>query len=112
MTELIVERSYYYYPGTFVLRLINGLVGIIEAAFVLRLILELLGASPSSAFVAAVYEITGRLLGPFAGAFPNFSLGVGFVIDVSTIVAMIGYAIVGWLVIRLLSLIFTATTMP
>ncbi len=102
MSELVLERTY---PGTFVLRLINGLIGVVESALALRLILELLGASPSSRFVAAVYEITGRLLGPFAGAFPNFLLG-GFVIDVTTIFAMIGYAILGWLIIRLLSFIF------
>ncbi len=104
MAELVLERSNYY-PGTFVLRLINWIVGIIEAALVLRMVLELFGASPASKFVAMVYGITDKLLGPFVGAFPNFSLGGGFVIDVTALLAMIGYAILGWLVIRLLSFI-------
>ncbi|MDO8481693.1 MAG: YggT family protein [bacterium] len=105
MAELVIEHSHYY-PGTFVPRLINGIIGIIEAVLSLRLVLELLGASPSARFIAFVYQITDGLLGPFAGAFPSFSLGGNFVIDLSIIVAMIGYAILGWLIIRLLSFIF------
>ncbi len=111
MAEYVIDRSIYY-PGMFVFRLINGLIGIIECAFVLRLILELLGASPSSQFVAIVYGITDRLLGPFAGAFPNFSLGGSYVIDITAIFAMIGYAIVGWLIIRLISFVFVSTNLP
>ncbi|MCR4281021.1 MAG: YggT family protein [Candidatus Kaiserbacteria bacterium] len=104
MAELLIDRG--YYPSTFVYRLINGLIGIIESAFALRLVLELFGASPSSQFVGLVYGITDGLIGPFAGAFPNFSLGGGFVINITVILAMIGYAILGWLIIKLLSFIF------
>jgi hypothetical protein len=105
MAELVVGRTYYY-PGVFVYRLVNGLIGLIDAALALRLVLELFGASASSQFVATVYEITDRLLGPFVGAFPNFSLGSGFVIDVTAILGMIGYAILGWIIIRVFALIF------
>lgn len=101
-----------YSPGAFVFRLINGVIGIIEAALALRFMLKLFGASAASQFVAFVYGITDRLLGSFAGAFQNFSLGGGLVIDITAIFAMIGYAILGWLIIRLLSFIFSSTHMP
>ncbi len=104
MAEIAVNRP--YYPGIFVLRLINAIVGIIEAALALRLILELFGANSSSQFVAVVYQITDNLLGPFLGAFPNLSLGYSFVLDITTILAMIAYAIAGWIIIRLLSFLF------
>lgn len=108
MAELVV-RERRYYPGNLAVRLVNVLVGLIELVFALRLLLELLGASAASQFVATVYSISDRLLGPFAGAFQNFSLGGGYVVDVNAIVAMIGYAILGWIVIRILSFILSST---
>ena len=105
MVEYIVERTSYY-PGTFVLRVVDTIIGIIEAMLGLRLILQLLGANPASQFIAWVYGITDSIIGPFAGAFPALMLG-GFVIEFTTIFAMIGYAIIGWLIIRLLSFLFS-----
>jgi hypothetical protein len=70
----------------------------------------LFGASSASAFVAAVYGITDKFIAPFAGAFSNLSIGGGFVFDIATILAMIGYAILGWLIIRLLSFVFMSNS--
>lgn len=101
----VYEREYYY-PAGFAVRLVNILIGLIEAAFALRIILKLLAANPGSEFVAWVYAVTDRLLGPFAGAFPVFGLGGGAVIELSVILAMIGYSILGWLIVRLLHFMF------
>ena len=107
MTDTIIRNG--YYPGSFVLQLVNVLVGIIEAAFAVRIVLELFGASPSAPFIAWIYGVTGSLLGPFAGAFPNLSLGGGYVVDVVAILAMIVYAVIGWIIIQLLSFVFVST---
>ncbi|HEY5383256.1 MAG TPA: YggT family protein [Candidatus Paceibacterota bacterium] len=107
MEDVIIERSYYY-PGAFVARVVNGVFGLIEAALVLRLVLELLGANPSSQFIAWVYGVTDPLIGPFVGAFPGLSIGNGYAIELVIVVAMIGYAIIGWLVMKLLSFIFSS----
>ncbi|MDO8575970.1 MAG: YggT family protein [bacterium] len=96
----------YYYPAGFAVRLVNILIGLIEAAFALRIILKLLAANPSSQFVALTYDITDRLLGPFAGALPVFVIGGNMVLELSVVLAMIGYSVLGWLVIRLLHFIF------
>ena len=104
MAELAVEQR--YYPAIFVARVINWIAGIIELALALRLLLELFGANSASQFVAWVYGVTSVILGPFAGAFPNLSLGGSSIVDVVTIMAMIGYAILGWILIQFLSLIF------
>jgi hypothetical protein len=97
------------YPGTFVVRFINGLVGIIEFALALRFVLELFGANPSSQFIAWIYGVTNALIGPFVGAFPGLYIGGNFVIDIVAILAMIAYAILGWLIVRLLSFVFIST---
>jgi len=106
MAEMVLRQR--YYPGIFVARLINMILGVVEFALAVRIVLELFGASPSSEFVAWVYSITGTLIGPFAGAFPGLAMGPTSVIDVVAILAMIGYAVIGWLVIQLLSFIFTS----
>ena len=106
MAELIYTRS--YYPGILAERVINVVVGIIELLLAVRLVLELLGANSSSAFIAWIYNASYGLVSPFMGAFPSLSLGTGSVIDLSTVLAMIVYAVIGWIVIRLLSFIFVS----
>ena len=106
MTDVIVQQRPYYYPGIFIMRIVSGVVGLIEAMLVLRLVLQLLGANPSSQFIAWVYGVTDNFVGPFAGAFPSLTVGA-YAAEFSTIFAMIGYAIIGWLVGRLLSFIFS-----
>ncbi len=89
----------------FVARVINGVFGLIEAVLVLRLALELLGANPGAGFIAWIYGITDPLVAPFVGAFPALSLGA-YGAELSTLVAMVGYAIIAWLIGLLLSFIF------
>ena len=105
MAEYVVQRERYYdySPSLMAARIVNTIIGIIEFTLVLRIVLQLLGASTASSFVAWVYSVTDALMGPFLGAFDSWSIGYG-AMDVSAIFAMIGYAILGWLVIRLLSL--------
>jgi hypothetical protein len=109
MTEIIATTTTYH-PGIFVVRLVNTIIGLIEAAFALRIVLELFAANPASEFIAWVYNVTGTLIGPFSGAFPSIPLGGGSVIDVVAILAMIVYAVIGWLVLQLLLFIFSAAT--
>jgi hypothetical protein len=104
MAQLVLEREYYY-PEILVSRIINTIIGIAETLLAIRFILKLLGASPASQFIAWFYDLTSRLVGPFAGAFPSFSLA-GFEIETATILAMIAYVIIGWLLIRLFALVF------
>src|SRR5665213_3344190 len=99
-----LARGGYYYQDFFITRLVNGIIGILEVALVLRVILELFGASASSSFVSWLYGVTNAIVAPFVGAFASLNVGSGgLVIDVVAIVAMIGYALLGWIVIKLLS---------
>lgn len=111
MADLVYEHRYWYYPSTMPASIVNWIVSIIEFFLAVRLVLVLFGASSSSAFVAWLYEFTGRLVSPFFGAFPNIVLG-SFVIEIATIFAMVGYAIIGWLAIQLLALISRALERP
>ncbi len=105
MAELILERGEYYYPELLVSRVINTVVGIAESLLAIRIVLKLLGASSASQFIAWYYDLTDRLVAPFTGAFPSFALG-SFTIETASILAMLAYAVIGWLVIRLFALVF------
>ena len=109
MADTVIERErtfyYYSFPGELIARAVNAVIGIIEFMLLLRFLLQLLGASPASDFIAWVYGVTDGLMGPFAGAFPTLSFITGG-IDLSVILAMIGYAIIGWIITRLLTLVF------
>jgi uncharacterized protein YggT (Ycf19 family) len=101
------DRTYYYNPGVVVARIINTIIGIIEATLVLALVLKLFGANAQAPIIAWVYNLSDRLVGPFAGAFPALGVQGGTVIDFSIILAMVGYAIIGWILTWLLSLAIT-----
>ena len=106
MAELVYTRPYTYTPMYYIGRAINVVLGIIELLLALRIVLELLAANSGSAFVAWVYSVSGSLVGPFFGAFPNIALGAGgSFIDLAAILAMIAYSILAWLLIMLLSFI-------
>jgi hypothetical protein len=106
MAELVYEeRGIYYNPAVVLIRFINAVIGIIEFFLLLRLGFELLSANPASPIVGWLYDFTGRLISPFVGAFPDLSLA-GFNLDISVILAMIAYAILGWLLAWLIDLAF------
>lgn len=88
-----------------VTQLIWLMVGILEATFALRILLKLIAANPSSPIAALVYAFTGLFLIPFSGLTVTPSAG-GMVLEISTFIAMLIYALVGWAIERLVWLIF------
>ena len=67
----------------------------LEVLLTIRFFLELLGASPFAAFTFIVYVATDLFLAPFQGIFARPSQGP-FVLDTSTLVALIVYPLLGW----------------
>ena len=94
-----------------VTQLIWLMIGILEAAFALRILLKLIAANPSSPIAALVYTFTGLFLIPFSGLTVTPSVG-GMVLEISTFIAMLIYALVGWAIERLVWLIFYSPRGP
>ena len=82
--------------------LVNIVFGIIEFLLTLRFVFKFIVANSSAPFVAWLYGATATLVSPFANIIPNLNLG-GFVIDFATLVALIVYAFVGYLLLELFS---------
>ncbi len=70
----------------------------------LRFVLKLLGANASNGFVNWIYENSGEILGPFRNIFPAANLD-GFVIEFSTIFALVVYGIIGMLAFYLIDIL-------
>lgn len=83
-------------PSVFIARLVFFIFGVIIAFIALRFILLLLGANEGNAFVDLVYGISGALVAPFYGIFGNTPQFGASVVDVSSIVAIIVYALIAW----------------
>ena len=88
-----------------VTQLIWLLFGILEAMFVLRIGLKLIGANADSPIVALIYGFTSLFLFPFTGLIGSPTVG-SMVLELSSMFAMLVYALIGWAIERVVWLIF------
>lgn len=85
-------------------QVIYFLFGTLEVLLVFRLIFKLAGASFGSAFVQMIYGLTGIFIWPFEGIFRrglSQGLETTSVLEPSTIVAIIAYAVLAWGIVKL-----------
>jgi hypothetical protein len=80
-------------------------LGILEALLALRFFLKLAAANPASPIAVAIYGFTGFFLLPFAGLVGTPAAG-GMVLEFTTLIAMLVYALIGWGIERILWVIF------
>ncbi len=79
------------------------ILNIVEALLLIRFVLKLLGANSAAGFTSGIYAITEPFVLPFRGIFPTPSAS-GSVLEWSTIIAMIIYALVAYGIVQLLRL--------
>lgn len=76
--------------------------GILEVLLVLRLILRLVGANQDNAFVNFIYGLSYPFVALFANLVQNPTLSTSSVLEITTIIAIIVYSIIAWLIGRLI----------
>jgi hypothetical protein len=86
----------------FLILFVEIVVGFVEVFILFRIILKLFGANPNTPFVTWVYETTRGLVAPFAGIFPSPVIEGGFVIEFSSIFALVIYALIGYFLTELI----------
>lgn len=86
-------------------QLIWLLFGILEALIALRIGLMLIGANPDSPIVALIYGVTGLFLFPFTGLIGSPTVG-NMVLELSSLFAMLIYALLAWALERIVWLAF------
>ena len=85
--------------------MIYFLFGALEILLTFRLVLKFIGAGISSGFVNLIYDLSGVFILPFEGIFRRmYSQGAETisVLEPSTIVAIIIYAVLAWGIVKLI----------
>src|SRR6266571_2127440 len=69
-------------------------LGVLEVILLLRFLFRLLAANQSSSFVALLYDLSSSFIAPFRGIFTDPVLTRSAVLEISTLVAMLIYALI------------------
>jgi len=78
-----------------VTQLIWLFLGILESMIALRVVFKLLGVNAANAFATLLYGVTNIFVAPFESLVGAPSAG-GMVLEISSIIAMIVYALLAW----------------
>jgi uncharacterized protein YggT (Ycf19 family) len=88
---------------------INFIVGVIAFFLGFRFLFRLFGASENAPFVRWLYATTEPLLNPFSGIFPAPALQGRYVVEFTTLVALLVYMFIGYLFVQLVMAISNYT---
>ena len=84
--------------------IVNLMLSLAVALLGMRFILKLFGANGSNEFVSWIYATSAEVLGPFRGVFPAQDVD-GFVVEFSTIFAVMVYLIIGMFALYIIELL-------
>lgn len=91
-----------------VMQAVHLIFGVVVGLVGIRFILKALGANPNADFAAFMYNLTQPLVAPFVGLFGTPQAD-GVVIEPHSLVAIIVYALIGWVLGRLVWVIMGET---
>ena len=74
--------------------------GLIEGLIAIRFVLKALGANPQAGFAEFIYGLTAPLVAPFVGLFGS-PQAQGSVLEMHSLVALVVYALLAWLLGKL-----------
>ena len=74
--------------------------GIVEGLIGLRVLLKLIGANADNAFATFIYGAAGLFVGPFFTLTGSPAAG-GMVLEIPSLLAMLVYALLGWVIVRI-----------
>jgi hypothetical protein len=80
--------------------------GLIEALLLIRFVLKALAADAEAGFAQFIYGMTAPLVAPFLGLFGTPQAASGATLEVHTLIALVIYALIAWLLARAAWLLF------
>jgi len=83
-------------------------VGLIDGLIAVRFVLRLIGANPQNSFASLVYDLSALFLAPFFTLTASPSAG-RVVLEIPALIAMIVYVLLGWVIVRIIWLVFAPT---
>ncbi len=88
-----------------VTQLIWLFLGILEAVLALRFLFKLIGVNEANTFASFLYGLTNLFVLPFQSLIGAPSTA-GMTFEFTTLIAMIIYALIGWVVVKLVNVLF------
>jgi uncharacterized membrane protein len=90
-------------------RIVWTVLGVLEILLGLRFFLKLIAANPSSGFSVFIYGITGLFVAPFNSLLGTPTWGDSS-IEVTTLIAMAIYALLFWVIVRVIQIVSDRST--
>lgn len=90
-------------------QVIYFLTGALGALLLLRVFLRLFGANRNNEFAQVIYGLSNPFVAPFDNLFGNPVLGKSQVFDINALIAIGAYALLAWLLGRLIWLVLSRT---
>jgi hypothetical protein len=90
-----------------IVNIVYFMFGALELLLAIRVILQLIGANAGNGFASFVYGLSAPFVALFASLLQNPALTATSVLEITTIIAMLVWAIVAWLTGRLLWLVLS-----
>jgi YggT family protein len=90
-----------------IVNIVYYLFGALELLLGIRVILHLLGANAENGFANFIYGLTSPFVAIFASLLQNPVLSPTATIEITTLIAMIVYAVLAWLIGRLVWLVLS-----
>jgi len=85
------------------------ILAVVDGLIAIRFVLKLLAANPEAGFAQLIYGVTAPLVAPFVGLLGNPASGAGNQFEVTSLAAMAVYALVAWLLTRIVRLVLNRT---
>ena len=85
-----------------IVNIVYFLFGALELLLAVRVIFQLIGVNAANGFASFIYGLSAPFVALFASLLQNPTLGTTAVLEVTTLIAMVVYAILAWLVGRLI----------
>lgn len=104
VTKEVVTSSSAPSPMIVLKRIIYFILGVILAFILLRMLFLLLAANRGNVFVDFIYDISGTFVAPFYGIFNYTPVYGSSVFEMSSVVAILVYALVGWGLAKLVTI--------
>ena len=86
-------------------RAIYLIFAFVEALLGIRFVLKALGANADAGFAQFIYSVTEPLVLPFRGLFGTPQAASGAILEVHTLIGLVVYALVAWLVVNAAQLV-------
>src|SRR5579859_8175407 len=90
-----------------IVHVVDFLFGILELVLAARVLLHMLAANPANPFAAIVYALSDPFVALFANLVQNPHFTPNSVLEVTTLIAMLVYGVLAWIIGRLIWLVLS-----